>query len=112
MRVGPLYVTSALINRDTIVLVSLPVEENEKAIAGEPERENYSGFLTELPASQMQEYPFPVVEAFQSMVFCYGSLGQLRYFKGDLACLSAEGCDGLWQKALSSRWNADGQPFY
>lgn len=49
--------TSALINRDIIVLASLPVEESEKAIAGEPERKHHSGFLTlnfQLP--EMQEH--------------------------------------------------------
>lgn len=49
--------TSALINRDIIALASLPMEESEKAIAGEPEGEHHSGFLTlnvQLP--EMQEY--------------------------------------------------------
>lgn len=37
------------------MLASLPMEESEKAIAGEPEREHHSGFLTlnvQLPEMQ------------------------------------------------------------
>lgn len=37
------------------------------------------------------------------MLFCYCSMRQLRYFKGDLACVSAEGCNGQSQESPSSR---------
>lgn len=35
MSIWPSYVIHALINRDTIVLASLPMEDSEKAIASE-----------------------------------------------------------------------------
>lgn len=38
------------------MLASLPMEESEKAIAGEPEREHHSGFLTlNIQPPEMQE---------------------------------------------------------
>lgn len=45
------------------MLASLPVEESEKAIAGEPEGEHHSGFLTlnvQLP--EMQAYAWLLIK--------------------------------------------------